>query len=321
MSFVTLKHQHMRDQWRSQSDLEGKQDCLNYGKVKELRTTLDYKTAKAEALWCKFILEHNLPFSVSDCFSQLASVMFPDSAIASKFACKRTKTAAVITEALAPDEQKRTVQYAQSGPFALTIDESNDMCNEKGCAIVLRVINSDHKCVENRFIDMPVCNRATGANLFQVIDECLRKNEIPWQNVKGFCSDNDAVMVGKRNSVLSRVREATDHQVFDIGCISHIANLGAVALIKCLQEPVEDLLVDTYFWFDKSARKEDYHEFQEFTDTPNEVITKHVSTRWLSMQRCVDRILSQWDALQSYFSSIHEAERPGRAKMHIAVKE
>ena len=36
MSFVTLKHQHMRDQWRSQSDLEGKQDCLNYGKVREL---------------------------------------------------------------------------------------------------------------------------------------------------------------------------------------------------------------------------------------------------------------------------------------------
>ena len=162
---------------------------------------------------------------------------------------------------------------------------------------------------------MPVCNRATGANLFQVIDECLRKNEIPRQNVKGFCSDNAAVMVGKRNSVLSRVREATDHQVFDIGCISHIANLCAVALIKCLQEPVEDLLVDTYFWFDKSAtRKEDYHEFQEFTDTPNEVIMKHVSTRWLSMQRCVDRILSQWDALQSYFSSIREAERPGRAK-------
>ena len=121
--------------------------------------------------------------------------------------------------------------------------------------------------------------------------------------------------IGKRNSVLSRVREATDHQVFDIGCISHIANLCAVALIKCLQEPVEDLLVDTYFWFDKSAtRKEDYHEFQEFTDTPNEVIMKHVSTRWLSMQRCVDLILSQWDALQSYFSSIREAERPGRAK-------
>ena len=26
------------------------------------------------------------------------------------------------------------------------------------------------QCVQNRFLDMPVCNRATGANLFEVID-------------------------------------------------------------------------------------------------------------------------------------------------------
>ena len=37
-------------------------------------------------------------------------------------------------------------------------------------------------------------------------------------------------------------------------------------------------------------------------------------TRWLSLEKSVNRILSQWDALQSYFSSIKEAERPGRAK-------
>ena len=47
-----------------------------------------------------------------------------------------------------------------------------------------------------------------------------------------------------------------------------------------LKEPVEDLLVDTYFWFDKSScSKEDFHEFQEFTEKPHEVITKNVTTR------------------------------------------
>lgn len=51
-----------------------------------------------------------------------------------------------------------------------------------------------------------------------------------------------------------------------------------------------------------------------FTDTPKEVITKHISTRWLSLQKCVDRILSHWNALQSYFNTIGEAERPGWAK-------
>ena len=78
--------------------------------------------------------------------------------------------------------------------------------------------------------------------------------------MKGFSSDNTSVMVGKRISVLSRVREATKQQVFDFGCISHCA----VALVKCLREPVQDLynIVDTYFWFDKSScQKEDFREF------------------------------------------------------------
>ena len=46
---------------------------------------------------------------------------------------------------------------------------------------------------------------------------------------------------------------------------------------------------------------------------PHEVITKHVTTRWLSLQKSVDRILSHWDALQSYFNSI-ESDTPGLAK-------
>ena len=69
--------------------------------------------------------------------------------------------------------------------------------------------------------------------------------------MKGYSSDNANVMLGKYNSVLSRVREKTDNQVFDLGCVSHIANLCTGEMVKCLHEPVEDLLVDTYFWFDK----------------------------------------------------------------------
>lgn len=50
--------------------------------------------------------------------------MFPDSTIAAKFSCKRTKTAAIVTEALAPNEQECTIKYAKAGPIALMVDES-----------------------------------------------------------------------------------------------------------------------------------------------------------------------------------------------------
>ena len=51
--------------------------------------SIDLKVAKAEALWRKFVVEHNLPFSISDCFSDLVQTMFPNSAIAATFSAQR----------------------------------------------------------------------------------------------------------------------------------------------------------------------------------------------------------------------------------------
>ena len=73
--------------------------------------------------------------------------------------------------------------------------------------------------------------------------------EIPWGNVVGFASDNCNVMVGARNSVLSRVRERQP-AVFDIGCICHLANLCVAAGVKALSVSVDDFFVDVYFHFD-----------------------------------------------------------------------
>ena len=40
-----------------------------------------------------------------------------------------------------------------------------------------------------------------------------------------------------------------------------------------------------------------------FTNTEVKKIIKHVTTRWLSLGRSLDRTLLQWDALQPYFLS------------------
>ena len=73
--------------------------------------------------------------------------------------------------------------------------------------------------------------------------------EIPWGNVVGFASDNCNVMIGARNSVLSRVKEKQP-KVFNIGCICHLANLCVAAGIKAVSMSVGDFFVDIYYHFD-----------------------------------------------------------------------
>ncbi|KAI0238969.1 hypothetical protein LSAT2_010280 [Lamellibrachia satsuma] len=117
--------------------------------------------------------------------------------IASKFACRRTKTAAVVREALAPDEIKKTVQYANEGPVTLMLDESNKRNNDKGCAILLRIVNPVSGLVQNRFLDMSICNKAAGANLFAAVDESMHEQLL--RDVRAAAS--------KRNNDLRVVRE------------------------------------------------------------------------------------------------------------------
>lgn len=121
-------------------------------------------------------------------------------------------------------------------------------------------------------------------------------------------------MVGKHNSVLSRVKEKQPH-VYSQGCVCHLANLALLAGVKALPVDINDFFVDLFYYFDKSVkRKEDLHEFQLFTDTKPLKILKHCKTRWPSLEKAVYQVIQQWPALYAYFDSVSENDHSGRVK-------
>ena len=106
--------------------------------------------------------------------------------------------------------------------------------------------------VATRFLDAPVCNIATGEMLFNVSAGVLGTLNIPWNNGIGFASDIASVMVGKRNSVLSRaIMQQPD--VFSMGCVCHLAALCAAAGLKQLPVSIDNLLIDIYYPFKNSS--------------------------------------------------------------------
>lgn len=56
----------------------------------------DLSVIRSEVKWTQFIIEKGLPLSTSDDFSGLLKDLCPDSEIAKKFSCKRTKTRALV---------------------------------------------------------------------------------------------------------------------------------------------------------------------------------------------------------------------------------
>lgn len=55
---------------------------------------------------------------------------------------------------------------------------------------------------------------------------------------------------------------------------------------------------------------EELKEFQEFVGVEEQRIIKHCPTRWLSLSRCLPRLITQYKALESYFGSQPDVEKP-----------
>ena len=283
------------------------------------------KVMKAELYFARFVAEHNLSFTTADHFTKLCKVMFPDSKIAESFSCARTKTTALITHALAPSADEAVVSACQKQPFSILCDGGNDNFQKKYFGILVRLWDDSRCEVIVRFLDCPVCNIATGESLFQALETTLQSQSIPWKNVIGFASDSASVMVGKRNSVLSRVRECQP-DVFSLGCMCHLAALCATAALKKLPLSIDGLLIDIFYHFKHSSKR--CEEFagvlQDFDGIAPLSVIKHCSTRWLSLEKAVKRLITLWPALRAYFDrergSNDRARRVAESLMDVDTK-
>ena len=89
------------------------------------------------------------------------------------------------------------------------------------------------------------------------------------------------------------------------------ANKGAEMFMSESGFDVEDMLVDIFYWFDKSSkRKVQLEEFCSFYDQEYRKIIEHVTARRLNLETAVTRSLRLYQSLRSYVLS--QEVRPNR---------
>ena len=97
----------------------------------------------AEVLFSFFVAEHNLSANVSDHFTDLVRRLFPDSAMAKAFRCKRTKTTQIVRRCLAPTATDIAIKGCRDGPLTVMADESTDRNTDKRLAILVRYFEGE----------------------------------------------------------------------------------------------------------------------------------------------------------------------------------
>jgi len=118
--------------------------------------------------------------------------------------------------------------------------------------------------------------------------------------------------MGIRNALRSRIL-LKHPQIYISGCTCHIlhntSSKVAMAFSDITGFDVEDLAIDVACWLDKSTKqKAELQEFCAFCDTTFKEIVSHVSTRWLSLEKAINRILELYDSLVRNFNSTSEPQ-------------
>ena len=200
----------------------------------------------------------------------------------------------------------------KNAPYSLATDGSNDNNGlKKMNPLTVQIYDVNLKRVKTSVLDMCLSRGSTAEMLFQGIDECLAGHKIPWKNCVAFSVDNANVNLGKNNSILTHVKLQNPSVYFN-GCQCHVVHNTSSAAAKAFNAEtgfdVEDLLVDIYYWFDYSTkRKCKLAEYADFCDQGYRKIIKHVSTRWLSLEKVITRTLLQYQSLKTYFLSENES--------------
>ena len=215
----------------------------------------------------------------SDHATKLFHKTFPDSDIAKQFACGRTKTTAVVKEALSPHYLEKVISNIKEGLFSIMMDESNDKTN-KSCIILVRIFDSAIGDVRTRFLDMPAVNIGTASNLFSAVKASLLKHELDFSKAIAFMSDTANVMKGARSGIQTLIKDENPH-VYDVGCICHLADLMVKAGMKVLSVDIDQLFVDTFYHFHHSSKRtQEFADMRsEFYSGEPEKILKHCPTR------------------------------------------
>ncbi|KAE8740759.1 hypothetical protein FOCC_FOCC013727 [Frankliniella occidentalis] len=198
----------------------------------------------------------------------------------------RTKCSMLIKNVLSPALLTDLVaDLNTSGAYSLIIDESTDVTVVKYLAVMVKYFSHRDASMKTEFLGILKVYRATAEALTGALKEYANTLGLNLrQHLVGLGSDGASALIGKHNSVYSRLKAE-----------------GAASEMPA---DLEFLVRETRNWFARSPLKRlQYRDlFAAINDGAMPANLVQLSaTRWLAWSRAIDVVLAQWLELKTHF--------------------
>lgn len=275
------------------------------------------KISAAEVTSIYHAVQHAHSYRSTDCNNKLAPVIFPDSEIAKKIACGRTKAASIVTDVLAPVSVEKCLLELTSPvlagethtPFFSVASDSSNHGSTKLFPLAVRYWTPGLG-LRNRVLDFYEDSSETSESIHRQITNKLKENGLRLEMISAYTADNASVNYGKYNSVYQKLK-ADNASIIKANCMAHIVHNCAKYAGDRLDIDIECTTNKIYSHFSSSAKRtEELKSLFEFVDQDYHAVLRYVPTRWLSIWPAVSRLHVSWPAVKAYFLSLGEEHCP-----------
>lgn len=272
---------------------------------------------------CKIFhcVKHNQSYNSLDCSFKLDTKIYTDSKIASKLSCGRTKSQAIVQNVLAPIALQKVIELLKYHVPKLFFSVQLDASNRKNVKLFpISVQFFTMECGLQNFL-LQFCENSdeSADGMFNMLNNSLKELKLDWSQVSSLSADNTNSNFGANHSLFTNSSTKNQH-LLKGNCHAHVIHNCVKFSMDALSLDVENLILKIYSHFSISAkRREELKSFHEFTDCQWRELLRHVGTRWLSLNPCVERILSNYVALCSYFLSTENC--PAHVKKLLKIDE
>ncbi|KAK3908822.1 Zinc finger protein 862 [Frankliniella fusca] len=225
----------------------------------------------------------------------------------------RTKCSKIIKNVLAPALLSDLVDDMNtSGAYSFIIDESTDISVVKYLAIMVKYFSTKEGTMKTEFLGILEVYRATAEALTGALKEYASNLGLNLkEHLVGLGSDGANALIGRHNSVYSRLKEEIP-QIQLIRCVCHSLHNAASEAAAEMPADLEFLVRETRNWFARSPlRRLQYRDL--FGAINNGAMPANLvqlsATRWLAWSRAIDVVMSQWLELKTHFGIIAGSQK------------
>ncbi|XP_068205452.1 general transcription factor II-I repeat domain-containing protein 2-like [Palaemon carinicauda] len=260
---------------------------------------------KLEIILSGVFAEHNISMNTIDHLIDALKIGIPNCDVIQGVSLHRTKCSYIIKNVIAKANKKKLIETLKEKKFSILVDEGTDISKVKIIAVLVRYFDDEGKGRVVTQLLEAISHDARNSDaetLSKVVKSCFVEKSIPLTNIIAMAADNASVLVGKNNSLMTKLQRDADESFFTLKCICHSLHIVASKATSNLPRNIEDFVRNIASYFSHSSKRQaELAELQEYLAAERHKMLRLSDTRWLAMQHCIERILNQWEVLKLLF--------------------